>query len=283
MNPKLLKQLRDETGASFLLCKQALESTNDDYQKSLAYIDEHQVKEKGNDRVASKGIVVVYEKDNDAILFEVNGETDFLVKNPHFIDFIERIKEPLILSDIANPKQALSLMIGDKSISELVTQLSGLTKENLNFRRFYRVRKSDKQSFGTYTHNQGRIASLVVLNEQKKDIANTLALQVVANQAQYLSYDLIDPDTINYEKFMYEKEHQNFDENLFIKHVKSISLLDQPYFKNPNLTVNQFLKENNASVVDFYKFELGQGIDNKLNCRLDIPCDGSKITVMPIY
>ena len=252
MNPKLLKQLRDETGASFLLCKQALESTNDDYQKSLAYIDEHQVKEKGNDRVASKGIVVVYEKDNDAILFEVNGETDFLVKNPHFIDFIERIKEPLILSDIANPKQALSLMIGDKSISDLVTQLSGLTKENLNFRRFYRVRKSDKQSFGTYTHNQGRIASLVVLNEDNKDIANTLALQVVANQAQYLSYDLIDPDTINYEKFMYEKEHQSFDENLFINHVKSISLLDQPYFKNPDLTVNQFLKENTVSVVYFY-------------------------------
>ncbi len=283
MNPKLLKQLRDETGASFLLCKQALEYTNDDYQKSLAYIDEHQVKEKGNDRVASKGIVVVYEKDNDAILFEVNGETDFLVKNPHFIDFIERIKEPLILSDIANPKQALALLVGDKTISELVTQLSGLTKENLNFRRFYRVRKSDKQSFGTYTHNQGRIASLVVLNEDKKDIANTLALQVVANQAQYLSYDLIDPDTINYEKFMYEKEHQNFDETLFIQHVKSISLLDQPYFKNPNLSVDAFLKENNASVVDFYKFELGQGIDNKLNCRLDIPCDGSKITVMPIY
>ncbi len=284
MNQTLLKKLRNETGASFLLCKQALEQSNDNYEEALAYVETHQVKEKGNDRVASKGIVVVINHANEAILFEVNAETDFINKNEHFKSFIEQIKTPLLESDVTNPKTALNVLVEDgKTVGELLEYTAAVTKENLSLRRFYRVRKADKQSFGTYTHNQGRIASLVVINESDQAVANELALQVVANQAQYISYDSIDEDTINYEKFMYEKNNGSFDQITFEKQIKSISLLDQPYFRNPDITVKDYLDQKSIHIIDFYKFELGQGIDNKLNCRLDIPCDGSEITVMPVY
>ena len=284
MNQSLLKQLRSETGASFILCKQALEHSQDHYEEALKFIEKNQVKVKGNDRVASKGVVVVEVSDNEAILFEVNAETDFITKNEFFKSFIESIKKPLIHSDVTNPKTALDVLLTNgKTIGQSLTYVSAQTKENLSLRRFYRVRKADSQTFGTYTHNQGRVASLVVLNEKNQSVANDLALQVVANQAQYLAFDKIDQDTINYEKFMYEKNHGSFDELGFNKYMKSISLLDQPFFKDPSQSVSSFIKPLELHVIDFYKFELGQGIDNKLNCRLDIPCDGSQITVMPVY
>ncbi|MFA6800970.1 MAG: translation elongation factor Ts [Acholeplasmataceae bacterium] len=284
MDQKLLKQLRNETGASFLLCKQALESSNDQYEAAIKYINQHQIKEKGNDRVASKGIVVVENNDLDAILFEINGETDFLVKNPYFINAVNQIKDVLLNSDVINAKTALDVKINeDKTVGSLLQSTAGLTKENIALRRFYRVRKALGQTFGTYTHNIGKIVSLVIINEKNQELADQLAMQVVANQAQYLSYDSIDQDTINYEKFMYEKNHGTFDQLGFDIYMESISLLNQKFYKNPKITVSKLLETNNIHIIDFYKFELGQGIDNKLNCRLDIPCDGSKITVMPVY
>ena len=99
----------------------------------------------------------------------------------------------------------------------------------------------------------------------------------------YIHPDLIDPDTINYEKFMYEKTNGSFDEQKFKNRLSDLCLLTQPYIKNPSITVGELLKEKEMDVIDFFRFELGQGIENKLNCRLDVPCDGSDITVMPIY
>ncbi len=284
MNQILLKKLRTETGASFLLCKQALEHTNNQYDEALKYIETHQVKEKGNDRVASKGVVVVTSKDNEAIFFEVNAETDFITKNEYFKTLIDTIKYPLLKSNATNPKAALDVILDDqRTVKQLLDYTAAITKENISLRRFYRVRKANKQSFGTYTHNQGRITSLVVINESNQAVANQLALQVVANQAQYLSYESIDQDTINYEKFMYEKINGSLDEETFVRQMKSISLLDQPFYLIPDQNVQLYLKNQGIHVIDFYRFELGQGIDNKLNCRLDIPCDGSEITVMPVY
>lgn len=283
MKTELLKKLRSETGASFLLCREALEHSNNNLEEAINYIHTHTKKEDGNQRVASKGMVVVAYKDNDAILFEVNAETDFITTNKYFIDFITSIKAPLLNSEVTNPIDALNVRLDHgKTIEESLTYVSGLTKENLKLRRFYRVRKANTQSFGTYTHQKGRIASLVILDQINQEISDTLAMQVVAQNAQYIAYDQIDQNTLNYEKFLYEKEHEVFNEIAFIKQLKAKSLLDQQYFRNPDITVLALLQENHLDIIDFFKFELGQGIDNKLNCRLDIPCDGSKITVTPI-
>jgi len=283
MNTKLLKKLRTETGASFLLCKQALTHAKDDYEEAIKYIDKHQEKGESNKRVASKGVVVVAKKDNEAILFEVNAETDFITKNPHFNDFIKTITQTLLNSNVINPVDALNVKLEEgKTIKEKLIQLEGITKENLKLRRLYRVNKNSDQVFGTYNHNHGKMASLVVLNGNNENIANQLAMQVIAMNASYLSFASIDIDTLNYEKMMYEKNHQIFDQNAFEDYLKSISLLNQNFMKDPNLTINELLNQNALQLIDFYKFELGQGIDGKLNCRLDIPCDGSKITVTPI-
>lgn len=283
MDIKLLKQLREETGAGMLECKSALDQFDDDYEKALNHLKSNLKKDDGNLRVASKGMCKIEIKDDEAILFEMNAETDFVTKNEHFINLVDQVGAHLIDTDVTNAKTAIKEKINGQVIEDLITHTSAIVKENISLRRFYRVKKNESQAFGSYTHMKGRLVTLVIINKNEKAIADMLAMQVAAMSAEYLSLELIDQDTLNYEKFLYEKAHGTFDETDFNKLLASKTLLSQPWMKDSQITVRQYLDEHHIDIIDFFKFELGQGIDNKLNCRLDIPCDGSKITVTPIF
>ena len=283
MDIKLLKRLREQTGAGMLECKEALTKYDDNYDQALTYILENTKKKDANERVASKGMCQIVIKNNEAILFEVNAETDFVTKNEHFIDMVNLIGNHLIETEVTNAKAALKEVIDGKTIEDIIERTSGIISEKAQLRRFYRVKKDDTQGFGTYTHMQGKLVTLVILNKGEKEIANQLAMQVAAMNAEYLDLDLIDEDTINYEKFMYEKQNGLFNDQDFNQKLLSKTLLSQAWIKNQDISVKEFIDEKNIKIIDFFKFELGQGIDNKLNCRLDIPCDGSKITVTPVY
>lgn len=277
-----IKKLREETGAGMLDCKKALEASSGDYD--LAKINLLNIyKLEGNSRVASKGLCSIVVDENQAILFEVNAETDFVAKNEYFIKLIKELGAHLVKSMATNPKDALAVMIGDFTAKQQIMQTSLIIKENAQLRRFYRVIKDTTQGFGTYIHQGGKVVTLVILSQNKQEIADALAMQVAANSPLYLDPETIDKDTLNYEKFMFEKEHPLFDNQLFLDHLKEISLLSQPYIKNTEIKVSDLLISNGINVIDFFRFELGQGIENKLNCKLDIPCDGSSITVTPIY
>lgn len=283
MDIKLLKKLREQTGAGMLECKLALEKFNDEYELALAHINA-QVKEKSeSNRVASKGMCRLEIKGDQALLFEVNAETDFVTKNEHFLSLIDELAYQLIDTKVANAHQALKTIINDISVDELIKQKSAIISENVYLRRLYRINKNKSQGFGKYTHMQGKVVSLVVTDKQNEKVANEIAMQITAASAQYLSLENIDSDTLNYEKFMYEKEHNSFDELDFMESLKTKTLLSQSFIKDSSITVESYLKNHNLKVVDFYRFEVGQGIDNKLNCRLDVDCDSSKITVSPIY
>ena len=283
MDIKLLKKLRTETGAGMLECKEALTKYHDDYEKALNHLLENISKKEGNQRVASKGMCKIVIKADEAILFEVNAETDFVTKNEHFKNLVETIGDHLMNSDVTNAKTALKVTIDDKSVEDLINRASGIISEQVTLRRFYRVKKDKSQGFGSYTHMQGKLVTLVILNIDNKEIADQLAMQVAAMNAEYLDLSFIDEDTMNYEKFMYEKQNGTFNQQEFDVYMKNKTLLSQQWIKDSSMTVKDFIDRNDIKIIDFFKFELGQGIDNKLNCRLDIPCDGSKITVTPVY
>jgi len=283
MTLDLIKKLREETKAGILECKKALSEANNDYHQALDILKNSFVSHEGNQRVASKGLCNVYIEGNEAILYEINAETDFVSKNQAFIDLVQSIAVPLIKSDATNPVDAKKINTHGKTIDEMIKHTSSIIKENAYLRRFYRVLKDDSYGFGSYIHLGGKVVTLVILNKDLKDLAKDLAMQVAANAPSYIDTKYIDIDTMNYERFMYEKDNQNFDENLFHRHLEDISLTTQSFIKNPDQKVYELLESYDAEIVDFFRFELGQGIDSKLSCRLDIPCDGSKITVTPIY
>jgi len=283
MSINLIKKLREETGAGMLDCKKALESSNFDYEKALAFIHQNTEKSVGNSRVASKGLCRVNINNNQAILYEVNAETDFVSKNPYFTEMLDKIGHLLIESKANYPKEALLVKEGSVSVEDMIKQTAVMIKENASLRRFYRIIKKDEQGFGSYIHLGGKVVTLVILDTNNQILANDLALQVAANSPTYLSLESIDSDTLNYEKFMFEKTHGFFDQKQFDDHLKSITLHEQLFVKNDSITVSQLLTDANQKIIDFFRFEVGQGIEDKLNCKLDIPCDGSKITVTPIF
>ncbi|BCR36886.1 translation elongation factor Ts [Mariniplasma anaerobium] len=283
MDIKLLKKLREQTSAGMLECKSALEKFDDDYDQALSHIKSQVKEETTTNRVASKGMCKLEIKDDEAILFEVNAETDFVTKNEHFLSLVDTLASHLIDTNVVNANSALKVLIDGQSVDELIKQKSSIISENAYLRRLYRVKKQEGQGFGSYTHMQGKVVSLVVTDKKNDKIANEIAMQITAASAQYLSLENIDQDTINYEKFMYEKEHNTFNEDDFNQSLKAKTLLSQSYIKDPSISVEAYLKLHDINIIDFFRFELGQGIDNKLNCRLDIDCDNSKITVTPIY
>ena len=283
MTTELIKKLRDATKAGFLECKKALSDANGNYDQALALLESNFKTHEGNNRVASKGLCHVYVEGNQAILYEINAETDFVSKNEVFKNLIQSIAKPLLDANVTNAIDAKKVVIEDKTVDQMIQQTSSIIKENAYLRRFYRVLKDDSYGFGTYIHNGGKVVTLVILNKDMKDLAKDLSMQVAANAPTYLDIKYIDLDTMNYEKFMFEKEHGHFDEVLFHKHLEEISLTSQEFIKNPEMKVYELLAKHEVEVIDFFRFELGQGIDSKLNCRLDIPCDGSKITVTPVY
>jgi len=279
---ELIKKLRHETHQGMMACQQALIEADYDYDKAKALLESQTTKHEGNARVASKGLTRIHVKENQAILFEVNAETDFVSKNQHFLDVMDLLATHLIDSDANQHIDALKQVIDGKKVMEHLDYVSHLIQEKVVLRRFYRVEKQTSQGFGTYTHLGGKISTLVILSQDHLVLAKELAMQVASHNPKYLSFENIDQDTINYEAFMYEKEHPLDDHDLFIKHLKTLCLLEQPMLKNQHQTVKEVLEQQNIDIIDFFRFELGQGIEDKLNCKLDIPCDGSKITVTPI-
>ena len=152
MSLTLIKKLREETKAGMLECKEALEKANGEYEKAKAIL-ESEVKElKESKRVASKGLCHIEIKDNEAILFEVNAETDFVSKNEDFKHLMSTLGKALIDSKANYPKEALKVSLGKQTVEELILYTSGIIKEKAYLRRFFRIKKSNEQSFGSYIH-----------------------------------------------------------------------------------------------------------------------------------
>lgn len=274
MDINLLKKLRTETKAGFLECKEALIKFNNDYEKAYDYIINNIKKTEGNIRVASKGLTALATNKNDAFIFEVNAETDFASKNSDFLNLIKTLKDTFIHSGIKNINDAKKLMINNKSVSETISITSGIMQENLTLRRFYRIKKEDYNDFGIHIHQNGKISSLVIL-EHYDIFSNEIAKVITAYNPKYIS-TAIDEDTLNYEKYLFAQNSEgfdNFNDYLQSKALHNLKLL------NEDITVGEYIKKSNNKILDFYRFEVGQGIDGKLNCKLDFNDD--KVSVTP--
>jgi elongation factor Ts len=279
MSLTLIKKLREETKAGMLECKQALEKADNNYDKAKEILLTEIKALSTSTRVASKGLCHIEIEGNEAILFEVNAETDFVAKNEDFKQMMVSLGKALISSKANYPKEALKVSLGKQTVEELILYTSGIIREKAYLRRFFRIKKTDNESFGSYIHQGGKVVTLVILNKKNDALAKDLAMQVSANPPTYMSLSHIDEDTIAYEKMMYEKSHDSFNNEAFISHLQSLTLFDQPFIKDSSYTIEALLQKHHIDIIDFFRFELGQGIEDKLNCKLNLPCDGSLIEI----
>ena len=267
---ELIKVLRDRTGAGMMDCKKALMETDCDVEKAVEWLREKGIAKvaKKASRIAAEGLTHVVVNGNEALILEINSETDFVSKSDAFKNLVVEVANVVLASKPANIEAAKALT------QDIFTNATIKIGEKLDFRRFELVTKSDDQTFGSYIHMGGKISVLVVENGANAEVAKGLAMQIAANNPQYVTTSDIPAEAIEKEKVVQMEAAKN-DEKLKDKPeqalVKIIEgkvnkifaesvLVKQDYLLDPSQKVEQVLTSNKISVAKFVRYQVGEGI-----------------------
>lgn len=272
---QMVKELREKTGAGMMDCKGALEQTNGDMEKAIDFLREKGIAKaaKKASRVAAEGLCSVVTSGNNAVIFELNSETDFVAKNAQFLELIETLGNGLVDSNVQNDEEALNFVINGKTVETLLADATATIGEKISLRRVTRVTKNDEQGFGAYKHMGGRIAVLALLEKEDQDVAKDIAMHVAAQKPLYLDRTQVNQETLEHEKHiltqqaLQEGKPANIVEKMVIgrlnKYLQDICLVDQGFVKDPDIKVSEYLKNHKNSVKNFIRLEVGEGIEKK--------------------
>ncbi|RJX24342.1 MAG: elongation factor Ts, partial [Acholeplasma sp.] len=199
---QLVKELREKTGAGMMDCKNALEHTDGNIEQAIDYLREKGIAKaaKKAGRVAAEGLCSFAIHGNEAVIFELNSETDFVAKNAQFLELLDTVGQALLTSSAKNDEEALQVIVNGKNIETLLADATATIGEKISLRRVNRVTKTSEQGFGAYKHMGGRIAVLNVLNPANDDVAKDIAMHVAAQKPLYLDRTQVDQTLLEHEK-----------------------------------------------------------------------------------
>ena len=275
-----VKELREKTGAGMMDCKKALEACEGNMDKAVDWLREKGIAKaaKKESRIAAEGLTEAAENDNEAIIFEVNCETDFVTKNDKFHDLIGELREALMFSDCKDYEEAKEVKLEDgKTVAERIVEATATIGEKISFRRFERFTKADDEVFGIYSHMGGKITSVVVLKGADRDVARDVAMQVCAMSPVAVRRDLVPEDMIEHEKEMIKSEMKNDEKNAkkseeildkmatgrLNKFFKEICLEEQDFIKDSSVNVKTYVKNAGGEIVSMVRYAVGEGIEKK--------------------
>ena len=270
-----VKELRERTGAGMLDCKKALDACEGDMDKAIDWLREKGISKaaKKEGRIAAEGVCVVKAEGSNAVILEVNSETDFVAQNKEFLDFTNYLADVLLKNDATTVEDALKINDGGETIGDKLINLTAKIGEKLSLRRFEKVTKTDDEVFGTYTHMGGKIGSLVVLKGANSDVAKDVCMHIAAMAPVCLNKedvpaDMIEPEkTVITEQVMNEGKPQEIALKMvngrINKFYKEICLADQEFIKDSSVNVSTYVKNNGGEIVKFVRFAVGEGIEKK--------------------
>lgn len=278
---ELIKIVREKSGAGMLDCKKALEACDGDVEKACDWLREKGIAKaaKKADRIAAEGLCSIKTVENKAAILEVNSETDFAAKSAPFVELVNKLTNYVFNSDVTTAEAALALTTEEGTVETVLQAATGQIGEKMTLRRCEVVTKTDAQSFGTYIHMGGKIGVLVVLegNGDLSAIAKDIAMHVAAINPQYVRREDIPQDFIDNEthiqleaakndpKFANKPEQmlQNIVKGKVNKTLAEICLVEQPFVKDPSLTVGDFAKNHGATIVKVVRYGVGEGIQKR--------------------
>jgi elongation factor Ts len=269
----MVKDLRERTGAGMMECKKALVESNGDLDAAAeAMRMSGQAKaDKKAGRVAADGKVVINRDGNKVVIVEINSETDFVAKDENFIAFADAVAAAVLASgttdvaDLAN--QAIG---GGKTVEEARTELVAKVGENISVRRASTVDHSG--SIGSYTHG-ARIGAIVTLDGGDDELARDVAMHVAATNPVCIDESGVPAETLETERRIFSEQAaesgkppeivEKMVTGRLAKFLKEVTLVGQPFVKDPDQTVGKLLAAAGASVKSFVRFEVGEGIEKK--------------------
>ena len=272
---QMVKELRERTGAGMMDCKGALEHTNGDVELAIDYLREKGIAKaaKKAGRVAAEGLCSVVTSGNEAVIFELNSETDFVAKNAQFLELLETVGQVLLASNVKTDEEAMQLIYNGKNIETILADATATIGEKISLRRVTRLTKEASQGFGAYKHMGGRIAVLTILAHENDEVAKDIAMHVAAQKPLYLDRSQVNQDTLEHERHvltqqaLQEGKPANIVDKMVVgrlnKYLQDICLVDQGFVKDPDIKVSDYLKNAKNQVLSFIRLEVGEGIEKK--------------------
>ncbi len=268
----MVKELREKTDAPMMECKKALTEAGGDLAKAeeLLRVKLGNKASKAASRVTAEGIVSVVIEGRVGVLVEINCETDFVAKNDDFLMFARNVGQTIARQDPANVDALLGLPLDGKTIEEVRAALVGKIGENLSIRRF--VRYESQAKLASYVHGS-RIGVLVEFDAADDQVGKDVAMHIAASKPLTVSKDGVPAEKIEAERKVFSAQAAESGKPAEIvakmvdgriaKYLAEVTLLGQPFVKNPDETVEKMLKAKNAKVLRFALYVVGEGIEKR--------------------
>ena len=274
----LVKELREKTGAGMMDCKKVLTETDGDMEKAIELLRERGIAKaaKKSGRVAAEGLVECYISEDGKIgaVVEVNSETDFVAKNEEFKTFVMNVakqvveKNPKDVEDLLNQP---AIFEEGKTVNEALIGKIATIGENLSIRRFARF--ESKGLLEKYIHGDGKIAVLINMTKGDKETAKDLCMQIAAARPEFVRREEVPQERVDKEMEILKAQAMNEGKPAQIaekmvqgrigKFYGEICLVDQVFVKDSSMKVSDLLKQKDADVAEFARFEKGEGIEKK--------------------
>ena len=273
---KLIKELRERTGAGFLDVKKALDATNNDVEKSIEWLQERGVAKaaKKAGAIAAEGVIASAHNDDKVVIFEVNAQTDFVSQNAEFIAVVANIGKALLSGDFKTIEEARELKLDGVTISDICIQATSKIGEKIVLRRVSTALTKD-QVVGAYVHTNKQVGALFIAKGENNDAAKNVAMHVTAMNPQSLNEASLPEETVakikeeNLAKLM-DSPKKNVPDNIkekilsgmFRKSLSEVTLVEQEFVME-KISVAQYLKNSKLEEISMVRFEVGEGIEKK--------------------
>jgi elongation factor Ts len=270
----LVKELRERTGAGMMECKKALETSGGDMERAIDELRKSgkAKADKKAGRVAAEGAIIILESGKQAVMVEINSETDFVARDANFTAFAKAVAETALHSKVQDIAQLSVLPLqghASQTVDEARLALISKVGENIQIRRIV-FSNTAAATVGTYIHGN-RIGVLVELDSDNKELARDIAMHIAASRPMVVSPENVPQDAIAREKEIYlaqaatSGKPQDIIEKMVAgrlkKYLDEVSLVGQPYVKDSDITVGALLNKHHAKVLAFHRYEVGEGIE----------------------
>ena len=273
--------LREMSGAGMMDCKKALTACEGDMDKAMDYLREKSLaaSAKKAARIAAEGIVSSYVTDDHKVgaIVEVNCETDFVAKTDDFKALVNNVAKLVVEKNPADVDELMALDCGDGTVAEMVNRAVAKIGEKITIRRFARM---EGQLVDTYIHLGGKIGVIVAAKtadaQKARPAVHDVAMHIAAAKPGVLHRDEVDPADLDKEREILRAQALNdpkpkpaniiekMVEGRIAKYYKEVCLLEQPFVKNPDQSIEQMLKEHgDVELVAFVRFEMGEGLQKR--------------------
>jgi elongation factor Ts len=268
-----VKELRERTGAGMMECKKALVASGGDMERAIEELRKSGITKAGKkaDRIAAEGVIAISENGKQAVMVEINSETDFVARDSHFTAFVKAVVETALNAQIHDVAELAThaLTGADKTVEEARQELVAKVGENVQIRRLV-LSQIAATCVGTYLHGN-RIGVIVELDVDNKELARDIAMHIAASKPLVILPEHVPADLIAKEKEIYIAQASTSGKPPEIiekmvagrlkKYLDEVSLYGQPFVKDPDLTVGSLLNKYRAKVLAFYRYEVGEGIE----------------------